>query len=769
MEAAVRNGATPPGHRCGFVAIIGRPNVGKSTLLNQLLGQKVAIVTPKPQTTRGRILGIKTLREAQSIFIDTPGMHQPRTLINRRMVEVAGRAAEEADVLLWVTDAADGITSGDRDIAGHLRPETRPLCVVLNKIDLVERRQLLPLLATLDGLLPGRDVIPVSARTAANCAELMSHIVRVLPAGPRLYDPETITDQTERMLVQEVVREQVLLQTREEVPYGVAVTVDKFEEKGKLAGGQRHHPRGAGLAEGDLDREGGRAHQGHRARGAPGATTPARPPHLPGTVRPRAGGMDEAGGLAERVRSVDGGRMSNESNDALPCAARRRLPVIAIVGRPNVGKSTFFNRLVRAQRAIVDSRPGVTRDRNIAIGRWREREFLLVDTGGYEDAEGSSIAAAVRAQSALAAEQADAVIAVFDGRAGLNPVDRELVLRLRRLRKPVLYAVNKLDTPAHDDEAAEFFALGPSAVFPVAAAHGRGIDALMQQLFELLPAAPSEEVPVAETGAATSVVTLAIVGKPNVGKSSLLNRLVGSERAIVDAAPGTTRDPVDTPFRYGEQDYLLVDTAGIRHRPRVHEHIERACAVRALRAIERAEVALVVMDATQAISDQDARIAGYAWERGRALLFVVNKWDAVPKSERRAARFVAELHARYASFAQAPAVFVSARTGTGIAGIFPAVQELVAAHRQQLRTVELNKVLADATRAHAPPSVHGKRPRFYYATQTATAPPTITIFASAPQLMPVAYERYLANAFRAAFRLRGTPLRLRFRQRERRQ
>lgn len=235
MEAAARNGATPPGHRCGFVAIIGRPNVGKSTLLNQLLGQKVAIVTPKPQTTRRRILGIKTLAQAQIVFIDTPGMHKPRNLINRRMVDVACRAAEEADVLLWVADAADGITRGDHDIAGQLRPETRPLCVVLNKIDLVERRQLLPLLATLDGLLPGRDVIPVSARTAANCTELTLQIVRVLPEGPRLYDPETITDQTERMLVQEVVREQVLLQTREEVPYGVAVTVDKFEEKGKLA------------------------------------------------------------------------------------------------------------------------------------------------------------------------------------------------------------------------------------------------------------------------------------------------------------------------------------------------------------------------------------------------------------------------------------------------------------------------------------------------------------------------------------------------------
>jgi GTP-binding protein Era len=235
MKTAPPSGTIAPGHRSGFVALIGRPNVGKSTLLNLLLGQKVAIVTPKPQTTRSRILGIKTLPEAQIIFIDTPGMHKARTLINRRLVRVAARAAEEADMLLWVVDAADGITPGDREIAEHLRPETRPLCVALNKIDLVERNRLLPLLATLDALLPGRDVIPVSAVTAANRAELTSHIVSVLPEGPCLYDPETVTDQTERMLVQEVVREQVLLQTREEVPYAVAVTVDRFEDKEHLA------------------------------------------------------------------------------------------------------------------------------------------------------------------------------------------------------------------------------------------------------------------------------------------------------------------------------------------------------------------------------------------------------------------------------------------------------------------------------------------------------------------------------------------------------
>ena len=224
-----------PHHRSGFVAIVGRPNVGKSTLLNQLLGQKIAIVSAKPQTTRSRILGIKTLAHAQVVFIDTPGLHRPRTLINRRMVEVATRAAEEADLLLLVVDAVAGITPADRELAAQLSAGSRAICVVLNKIDRLARAQLLPLLATLDQLLPGRDVIPVSALKGSNLDELITHIVRVLPEGPRYYDPDALTDQTERMLVQEVVREKVLMQTRDEVPYAVAVTVDQFEDKPNLA------------------------------------------------------------------------------------------------------------------------------------------------------------------------------------------------------------------------------------------------------------------------------------------------------------------------------------------------------------------------------------------------------------------------------------------------------------------------------------------------------------------------------------------------------
>jgi GTP-binding protein len=446
-------------------------------------------------------------------------------------------------------------------------------------------------------------------------------------------------------------------------------------------------------------------------------------------------------------------------------AASARRPIIAIIGRPNAGKSTLFNRLVRAQRALVDKRPGVTRDRNIAPARWQGREFVLIDTGGFEDRDASHLAASVRAQAVLATDEADAVIVLFDGREGLNPADRDLMERMRRLRKPTVFAVNKLDSPARDDEAAEFFTLGVTDVFPVSAAHGRGIGAMVEHVFALLDEG-TEVTEVGDVAVATDApVALAIVGRPNAGKSSLLNRLVGYERAIVDAAPGTTRDALDTPLTHAGRRYVLVDTAGIRRRPRILDQVERASVVQALRVLERAEVALLVIDATQGMTDQDARIAGYAWDRGRALLFVVNKWDAVPRPQRDRRRVVQAIREQYPTFGDVPAVCVSARTGAHIPELFPALEQVVAAHRAQVRTAQLNQVLADAVAAQAPPSHRGKRPRLFYVTQTGSAPPIFTIFCSHPELVATAYTRYLAHTFRAAFVLPGTPLRVRFRPR----
>jgi GTP-binding protein len=436
------------------------------------------------------------------------------------------------------------------------------------------------------------------------------------------------------------------------------------------------------------------------------------------------------------------------------------LPIVAILGRPNAGKSTLFNRLVRGRQAIVDSTPGVTRDRNVGIVSHNGRFMLLVDTGGFEDRDASPLAASVRAQADFAAESADVVILLVDGRAGVNPEDRTLMDRLRRLRKPLLCAVNKLDTPAHEAAAADFFALGIEEIFPLSTAHGHGVAELFDRIVEILPESGTG-TPVSVPGA----IRLAVIGRPNVGKSSLVNRLAGYERAIVDATPGTTRDSLDTPIRVGGRDYVLIDTAGIRRRPRVHENLERLSVVRALHAIERAHVAVLVVDATATISDQDARIAGYAWERRRALVVVLNKWDAVPLERRDEGRLLAEIRDTYPSFGELPGVALSAKTGARVDRLFPLLEEVIGAHRQELQTADLNRALQDATRAHTPPSVKGKQARFYYAAQTGKAPPEITIFTNTDLAIAPAYERYLRNVLRDSFKLFGTPLQLRFRRR----
>jgi len=457
---------------------------------------------------------------------------------------------------------------------------------------------------------------------------------------------------------------------------------------------------------------------------------------------------------------------SADASESLPRAEETAaLPVVALVGRPNTGKSTLFNRLTHSRRAVVAPTPGVTRDRNLGVGRWDERRFLVVDTGGFEADEHEELGLAVRMQAMLAAEEADVVVAVLDGRAGLNPLDRLLVERLRQLRQPVLVAINKIDTPRQDELVNEFYALGVEPLYPISAEHGIAADLLLDDVLARLPEAPP---PPAAAEGAEPPTAVAIIGRPNVGKSSLLNRLVGFERAIVSAIPGTTRDALDTALRRGTRDYLLVDTAGVRRRSKVAQHIERASVVRALRALERAEVALLVIDAVEGMTEQDARVAGYAWERGRALALLINKWDAVTPAPKAAAAFAARIDQRYPSLAVVPKLFISAKTGRGVEKIWASIDRVAAAHRQRLPTAKVNSVFERALRAQEPPMSNGVRPRLFYATQTATAPPTITVFCSRPQQIAVSYERYLQNKLRAAFDLEGTPLRVRFRARPRR-
>jgi GTP-binding protein len=435
------------------------------------------------------------------------------------------------------------------------------------------------------------------------------------------------------------------------------------------------------------------------------------------------------------------------------------LPVVAIVGRPNVGKSTLFNRVVRARRAIVDDAPGVTRDRIIAPAAHEGRAFLCIDTGGFsaEPPRGEgSLAARVRGQTLTAIDQADCVVCVLDGDTGLAPEDRDTVALLRRSGKPVLFAVNKLDTPGRDPQLLEFHRVGAEPLLPLSAAHGRGLADLLDAIVARLPpGTPASSEAMAGT-------RLALLGRPNVGKSSLLNRLLGAERAIVAPEAGTTRDAIDTPVVVDGRPYVLIDTAGIRRRGRVHETLERHGAVRALGTIARTDLALIVLDATEGMTDQDARLVGRAWEAGRGIILLANKWDAAPRGRRDAAGFRDALGAAHPAFVDLPLLLVSARTGEGLDELFPLVRRVERAYQAELGTPALNRALRAAVAEHPPPTPRGRRLRLLYAAQTGRRPPAVTVFGSAADAVPPAYVRYLTGRLGAAFGLVGVPLRLRF-------
>ncbi len=438
------------------------------------------------------------------------------------------------------------------------------------------------------------------------------------------------------------------------------------------------------------------------------------------------------------------------------------LPRVAIVGRPNAGKSTLFNRLLRRRKALVDPTPGVTRDPNRAVVGWDGHAVTLIDTGGFEAEGGGGLERAVSDRTIAEAAEADLVVYVLDGKAGLSAADAAAVRKLRRMRAPILFVVNKLDSPARQATAGEFHRLGAGELLPVSAEHGHGIGALVDAIVARVPQAAAA----AEPGA----IRVGIVGRPNVGKSSLVNRLLGYPRALVDASAGTTRDAVDTLLEVGGTRYLLVDTAGIRRRAKIVDRLEKSSAAIALDALGRADVAVVVIDAAEGGTTQDLRLATLAWEEGRALVVVANKWDlraAEDEGRQTLSRngFAADLRRRFPSLAATPIVVVSALTGRGIASVLPAVRRVAAMHAAEIKTARLNDVLGAAVRAQEPPLIGGRRPRIYYATQVGRRPPEIAIFTNMPSAIHPSYVRYLEKQIAEAFHLEGTPIRLRFRPR----
>ncbi len=429
------------------------------------------------------------------------------------------------------------------------------------------------------------------------------------------------------------------------------------------------------------------------------------------------------------------------------------LPVVVIIGRPNVGKSTLFNRIIQRRDAIVDDQPGVTRDIKERPATWNGRDFLLVDTGGLFGPDEDPLSSVIRSKIEDVAQDADILLFVLDAKDGPTPVDHEIANWLRRTGRPVISAVNKVDNPSRLDLAAPFYELGLDNLFTVSSSHGTGTGDLLDEIVERLP--PPREVP--DYGDAPCI---SIVGRPNTGKSTLLNRLVGQERAIVSPVPGTTRDPVDTLVHYAGKPYVLIDTAGIKRRSKMHRGLERYALLRGKEAIERSDVALLLVDGVEGLTESDARVFSHAHDSGKASIIIVNKWDVVNRESDSSGGFVKRIREAMPFLSYAPILFVSALTGYHVGKIFPEVERVLVGARLRPKTAELNRLLEEILLHHPPPSRKGRQVSAYYWTQVAAGPPTIVLFVNNPDLVHFSYRRYLINRLYERFDFYGTPIRL---------
>ena len=438
------------------------------------------------------------------------------------------------------------------------------------------------------------------------------------------------------------------------------------------------------------------------------------------------------------------------------------LPLVALIGRPNVGKSTLFNRMIRRRDALVDPTPGVTRDRHYGRCAYGDHRFTLIDTGGIDD-DDDRITGHIRDQALRAVDEADIILFLMDGRQGLTPGDEEIAAILRRTDKRVFYVVNKVDSPELEVELiAPFWALGVEKLWPLSGDHGYGYRSLMEALVAGMDTAEADE------GLPEGTVRLAFLGRPNVGKSSMVNAIIGQERMVVSDLSGTTRDSVDTLVSRDRYNYLLIDTAGIRRKGKTRDKLEKFSILKALKALGRCDIALVLIDAEEGITEQDTKIIGYTQEQGRALIILLNKWDLIQDDPKKQQWLLEEvrLATNFVSFA--PVLKVSARTGTGIKRLFPEIGRVHRQFHQRFATATLNRLLAAAVAHHEPPLYRGRRLKLYYTAQIATAPPTFAIVANAPRGIHFSYQRYLTNRFREGLGLDRVPVRLFFRERSRR-
>lgn len=442
-------------------------------------------------------------------------------------------------------------------------------------------------------------------------------------------------------------------------------------------------------------------------------------------------------------------------------------PLVALVGRPNVGKSTLFNRIIGQRLAVVSEVPGTTRDRLYAEGEWTGATFLLVDTGGLETTEGhhtqplsedsERFLPLIRQQASVAIQDADIIVQVVDGQSGITAADKEVADILRRSRKPVIVAANKLESRKLWDQAFEFYELGLGVVYAISALHGMGSGDLLDAIIEAIPLIEEEEE--------DESIKVAILGRPNVGKSTLLNQLLGEERAIVSPIAGTTRDATDTKLTRQDQEFTLIDTAGIRRRGKIDPGVEKYSVLRAIKALQRADVALLLIDAAEGITSQDTHIAGMLVEEMASVVVLVNKWDVVEKDAYTINTYVDEIRSSLNFLPYVPLIFISAKTGQRVNKILTAVTEVNEARYQRISTGQMNRLMRDAVGRHAPPQQGGIRVKFFYTTQAGIDPPTFIFFVSKPEWVHFSYRRYLENRIREQYPFPGTPIRLVFRAR----
>jgi len=434
-------------------------------------------------------------------------------------------------------------------------------------------------------------------------------------------------------------------------------------------------------------------------------------------------------------------------------------PIVAIVGRPNVGKSTLFNKIAGKRISIVEDQPGVTRDRIYTEVEWQGNNFTLIDTGGIEPNSEDQILKQMKQQAEVAIETAEVIVFLVDGQEGITASDQEVANMLRRTKKDIILAVNKIDAPKYRDNIYEFYNLGLGEPMGISSGQALGLGDLLDEIVKHFP-------PEGEEAYDELTIKVAVVGKPNAGKSSLVNKILGEERVIVSDVPGTTRDAIDTPFTVGDGKYVFIDTAGMRKRGKVFESIERYSVVRSLTAIERADVCLLLIDAKEGVSEQDSKIAGYINDQGKAVVIVVNKWDIIEKDEKTIEKYKADIKKELSFMDYAPMIFISALTGQRVNKVLELIDHVSNQAAMRISTGMLNDIISEAVLTNQPAISGGRRLKIYYATQVSVKPPTFALFVNDPSLMHFSYKRYLENQIRKAFSFEGTPIRFLLRQRD---